>query len=241
MNVPRRTDDLQRADDFWEASSLDAQSVLRFASRIDAYQPSAGVAAHTHTSEPVELKRVSDRLQNVFDARRSGRDFSTKPLKFRHVERILAATGATADARRVIPEAGGLDAVHVYGLLRNVDGLFGGRVIYYNHRAHSVSVVGEVPADAELRQLVSFDGGQLPQLVLVFLTQLDELERKYGARGSRFGLQQVGHAAQNVSLRLAHDDLSGYVLGGVIDHEMLALLRVEHLHVRCASAMACGW
>jgi hypothetical protein len=53
-------------------------------------------------------------------------------------------------------------------------------------------------------------------------------------------LQQVGHAAQNLGLRLAADRLAGYVLGGGLDREVLALLGVAHLPVRYGGAVAAG-
>lgn len=66
------------------------------------------------------------------------------------------------------------------------------------------------------------------------------VSRKYGARGSRFALQQVGHAAQNLGLRLAADGLTGYVLGAALDHAELDLLGVAHTGVRPGTAVACG-
>jgi hypothetical protein len=233
------TDD-RALDDFWEASSLDRLRVGAFTARLLAFtDPPPAVHPYTPPGAPVELRPVHDRLQRLFNARRSRRTFSQRPLRHRQVERILAATGP-GPGGRVIPEAGGLAAIHVYALVRHARGPLGGQVVRYDHVAHQATPVGKVPADGRLRELFGLDGPTLPQQVLVFVADPAAVVVKYGSRGGRFVLQQVGHAAQNVSLRLAVDRLRGYVLGGGLDHEVLGVLGLAHTGARYAGAMACG-
>lgn len=235
------TDDLLALDDFWEASSLDIHRRTAFAARSAAYDPPpAGVHRLTPPTAPLALRPVGDRLQRLLAARRSGRTFAGPALRHRQVERILAAVGPTADGRRTVPEAGGLDAVHAYAIVRRARGPLGGRVVRYDHRAHAVHDIAAVPGDEELRALFQIEGETLPQLVVVLVVDPAEVTAKYGARGGRFVLTQVGHAAQNVSLRLAADRLSGYVLGGALDDEVLRLIGVAHTGVRYGIAQACG-
>lgn len=66
------------------------------------------------------------------------------------------------------------------------------------------------------------------------------MRRKYGPRAGRFAMQEVGHAAQNVSLRLAADRLSGFILGGSMDLEVLEALGVGHTEAWLGGAVACG-
>ena len=235
------TDDQLALDDFWEASSLDRQRRLAFAARAAAYDPPPpGIHRLTPPTAPLALRPVGDRLQRILAARRSGRVFSGPALRHRQVERILAAVGPTPDGRRTVPEAGALDAVHVYAVVRRARGPLGGQVVRYDHRAHAVHEVARVPADDELRALFQIEGDSLPQLVVVLVVDPVAVTAKYGARGGRFALAQVGHAAQNVGLRLAADRLSGYVLGGGLDGEVLSLLGVAHTGVRYGAAVACG-
>ena len=233
------TDD-RALDDFWEASSLDRFRVGAFTTRLLAYadQPPA-VHPLTPPGAPIELRPVHDRLQRLFNARRSRRSFSHRPLRHRHVERILAATGP-GPGGRVIPEAGGLAAIHVYALVRHARGPLGGQVVRYDHVTHQATPLGAVPPDDRLRELFGLDGATLPQQVLVFVVDPTAVIAKYGSRGGRFVLQQVGHAAQNVGLRLAVDRLRGYVLGGGLDHDVLHVLGLAHTGARYAGAMACG-
>lgn len=239
MRTPTPTDD-RAVDDFWEASSLDHLRVGAFTARLLAFadQPPA-VHPFTPPGAPVDLRPVHDRLQRLFNARRSRRTFSQRPLRHRHVERILAATGP-GPGGRIIPEAGGLAAIHVYALVRHAHGPLHAKVVRYDHVAHQATPVATMPADDRLRDLFGLEGPTLPQLLLVFVADPAAVIAKYGARGGRFVLQQVGHAAQNVSLRLAANRLRGYVLGGGLDHEVLSLLGLAHTCARYAGAMACG-
>lgn len=235
------TDDLGALDDFWEASSLDDQRRTAFAAQAAAYDPPpVGVHRLTPPTAPLALRPVRDRVQRLFATRRSSRAFAGPALRHRHVERILAAVGPTPDGRRTVPEAGALDAVHAYAVVRQARGPLAGRVVRYDHRSHAVHDIAPVPGDDELRALFQFEGESLPHLVVALVVDPVAVTTKYGARGGRFALAQVGHAAQNVGLRLAADRLSGYVLGGGLDREVLTLLGVAHTGVRYGMALACG-
>ncbi len=245
MPVRSQLDHTIALDDFWEASSLDEQRAQAFAARLLAYEDS-GMAVHSFTppGAPIALRPVRDRLQRLFDRRRSQREFDHRPLRHRDVERILAATGPVHDGRRrprrVVPEAGGIDTIHVYAVVRNAEGPLAGKTVRYDHRAHTATILRPVPDDAELRNLFLFDIPTLPQMVIVFVVDLAGVVARYGPRGGRFALQQVGHAAQNVGLRLATDRRKGYVLGGGLDAAILHTLGLAHTEARYGGAVACG-
>lgn len=229
------------ANDFWEASSLHAHNAAAFGSRVAAYRPvDRGVHPFAGSAGPVALRPVRDRLQRLFAARRSGRAFGDTPLTARQVERILASVGAGRDGSPVVPSAGGLGSLHTFCLGLNVRGPCAGRMVRYGAREHAVFDVGPVPAFGEVRRLFGLRCDGIPQLVLVFISDTSELLRKYGPRGMRFVLREAGHAAQNVGLRLARDGLAGCVLGGSLDREVLALLRLSHADAVVTGAMACG-
>lgn len=78
------------------------------------------------------------------------------------------------------------------------------------------------------------------QVVVVFVLFTDRVVAKYGAMGGRFALMEVGHAAQNLALRLAADGLGGCQAGGVVETEMLGLLGLDGTPARVALAYACG-
>lgn len=229
--------------DFWEASSISTPSAAAFGLQLEAFEPADAAMPDPFLggSGVVALRPVDDRFQRRLAARRSGRSFGSRLLSQRAVENVLASMGPTADGRRTVPEAGGLDAVHVYAVLRRVEGSFGGAIIRYDHRRHAVQRVAPVPGDDELRACFLLEGEVLPQALLVFVIDTGEPSRKYGARATRFALQQVGHAAQNAGLRVAHDGLEGHLVGGGLDREVLALLGVGQVSgVRYGGAYAFG-
>lgn len=235
------TDHDRSLHEFWEASSLDRFRLPGFAARLLAYQePARPVAVTTPPGAAVALRPVRDRFQRLLEARRSEREFSDRPLRHRQVGRILAATGPGRGGRRVVPEAGGLTAIHVHALVRHAQGPLAGQVVRYDHALHAASPLRPVPEDAELRTLFQLEGTSLPQLILLFAVELGPVVAKYGSRGGRFALQQLGHAAQSVGLRLAADRMRGYVLGGGLDVELLRLVGLAHTELRYGSAMACG-
>lgn len=245
MTIPTldatRSPEERAADDFWEASALDRLRAPALAARVAAWEGGPqGVPAVVGAAPLVPLRPVRDRLQRFLAARRSGRTFAGPPLRHRDVERLLAAVGPAADGRRTVPEAGGIDAVHAYAVLSRARGPLAGAVVRYDHRAHAAQVVGPAPDDERLRTVFGIEGATLPQAVVVLVVDVAAVTRKYGARGSRFALQQVGHAAQNLGLRLAADGLTGYLLGAALDHEVLDLLGVAHLDLRYGGALACG-
>lgn len=228
------------ADDFWEASALDAHCVAAWAARVQAYEPSPPMlAAPVGAAALRPLPPVRDRFQRMLGSRRSERAFTDRPLGERDLARLLAAVGPTADARRTVPEAGAIDTVHAFAMCHRVDGPAGGRTVRYDHRAHALADAGPCPDD--LARLFSLEPSPVaPAIVLVFVLDMREVTRKYGDRAARFALQQVGHASQNVLLRIAHDGLRGYALGGGLDADVLAALGLAHIGVRYGGAIAIG-
>lgn len=229
------------AEDFWEASSLDELTRAEFGNRVLTFEAGErGVPPFTGATPLAPLRRVNDRFQRQLAARESGRRFSTAAMTAKQFERILAAVGRDESGRRLVPSAGGLEAVHTFGLASRVDGPAAGQLFRYDDTSHAIQPFGAVPQPTEVRRLFQLDCDGDPQLVLLFVAERSATMRKYGARGLRFLVQEAGHAAQNVGLRLAHDGLAGYVLGGALDREILALFGLHHVDAILIAAVACG-
>jgi SagB-type dehydrogenase family enzyme len=229
-------------DDFWEASSLNTISISEFGYRVRSYVPSdLRVSSLSSAGSPIPLKRVDDRLQRVFEKRVSGRTFSEKALKHRELEYLLASVGSDERGRSLVPSAGGMESVHTFAVCMNVDGPANQRVVRYDRSTHSMFLHGPSPSVEELFSNFNLECEGTPQVVVVFVIDPSELRRKYAERAGRFMLQEVGHASQNLSLRLAERRLTGYVLGGTLDRDVLDLLGVRHTGALIGGAIACGW
>lgn len=221
------------SDDFWESSSLSSGTAAAFGRRLQAYEPAPAHGPHPFVGPAAEVRLdpVDDRFQRSLAQRSSDRSFAPVPIPAALVARVLAAVGPAGDGRRTVPQAGGIDAVHAFAVLHRVDGPLGGQVVRYDHRRHTVQPIGPAPDADGLRRLflIDDDVAVVPAVVVALVLDLRSLVAKYGERGVRFGLQQVGHAAQNLSLRVAHEQAAGYVLGGGLDREVLALLGLAHV------------
>jgi len=77
-------------------------------------------------------------------------------------------------------------------------------------------------------------------LVVVFVLDLAEVDRKHAARATRFAVQPAGHAARNVERWVAADWSTGHVLGGGLDRGILGRLALAHTRARHGGAVACG-
>ncbi|MEV6241832.1 nitroreductase family protein [Lentzea sp. NPDC051838] len=211
-------------DDFWAASRFSPLHQLRLGERLRDFRPSPPLIDPLELpSPPVPLPRPSDRLQKLFQARRSTREFASKPLTDKQLGYVL---GALSD--NSFPSAGGLNPLRCYAFV-------GDRAVRYDIARHALQDIGPAPAD-----LASILGvSEVPPVTIVLVLKDNESFEKYGERAGRFGLIEVGCAAQSICLRLAEQKLGGYLLGGVADNEMLHSLGLPR-ELRVATAIACG-
>ncbi|WP_434440293.1 nitroreductase family protein [Lentzea sp. E54] len=211
-------------DDFWAASRFSPLHQRRLGERLRDFRPRPPLIDPLELpSAPVALPRPKDRLQKLFQARKSTREFAEKPLTPKQLGTVL---GALSD--NSFPSAGGLNPLRCYAFLD-------GRAVRYDLRRHALQDIGPAPAD--LAEILGTP--EVPPLAIVLVLQDDEAFEKYGERAGRFGLIEVGAAAQSICLRLAEQELGGYLLGGVADNEMLHALGLPR-ELRVATAIACG-
>jgi hypothetical protein len=224
-------------DDFWTAGSYSALHQRRLGERLREFRPDQA------TTDPFEvpaapqfLTRPRDRLQRLFRARRSTREFSPERLSARRFGAVLAALAE--EGGRAYPSAGGLHPLRCYAFPRQVRHALNGRVVRYDATRHAVQDVGPSPEWVRLREVLAADAEPAVEPALVLADQ--PVLAEYGQRGGRFGLLEAGAAAQSVCLRMAQQRLGGYLLGGAADADVLALRGLRGQPVRVAAVIACG-
>lgn len=229
-------------DLFWENSKLGAVSAQAFRLRIDEYLATEQERDDLrYPAAPVPLARPRDALGLAMDARRSERAFSERPLPQRRLGALFSAFGAVADGSRAFPSAGATYPLEIFALLPNVRGPLGGRVVHYEPHAHALTPVAELPPWETYRDAVDLDGLEgIPHVIVVFVLFPGRATAKYGERGGRFALIEVGHAAQNLALRLAREGLAGCEIGGLLDERVKSLLGLEGTPAQVALGYACG-
>lgn len=211
-------------NDFWAASRFSPLHQRRLGDQLRDFRPEPPlIDALELPSEPKPLPRPKDRLQRLFRDRRSTREFAAKPLSDKQLGTVL---GALAD--NSYPSAGGLDPLRCYAF-------HDGKALRYDIRRHALQDIGAAPENlAEILGTL-----EVPPLAIVLVLKDGKVFEKYGQRAGRFGLIEVGAAAQSICLRLAQQNLGGYLLGGVADNEMLRALGLPR-ELRVATAIACG-
>ncbi|SDO06434.1 nitroreductase family protein [Lentzea jiangxiensis] len=211
-------------DDFWAASRYSVLHRRRLGERLRDFRPRPPLVDPLELpSAPVALPRPGGRLQKLFQARRSTREFADRPLGDRQLGAVL---GALSD--NSYPSAGGLDPLRCYAF-------HDGRAVRYDLRRQALQDIGAAPPD--LAEILGTPSA--PPLAIVLVLADGESFEKYGERAGRFGLVEAGAAAQNICLRLAELGLGGHLLGGVADHEVLHALGLPR-ELRVATAIACG-
>ncbi|HVF75260.1 MAG TPA: SagB/ThcOx family dehydrogenase [Acidimicrobiales bacterium] len=236
------TDELTPWRDFWLASELSPATGPAFGERInDAVPPSDYPGRFTYAAADHALPRPTDALAEAQAARASTRDFAPGPLPADALGAVFSAFADGAARRRAWPSAGGLYPLEVFALLLAVDHPLDGRAVHYEPDTHGLTDVGPAPSWAEVQEPL---GGMAltgaPQVVVLFVLDPGAMQAKYGNRGGRFALVEVGHAAQNLALRLGASGLAGCELGGTYDRTVKRLLGLDDPAVLVALGYACG-
>ena len=175
---------------------------------------------------PDIVKDGSMSLERAISLRRSIRSYSEEALTLGELGQLLwSAQGITGDRGfRTAPSAGATFPLEMFAVANNVDGLNTG-IYHYHPQEHRLEMVrrddvSEALFRACLSQSMILDGGA----VLVFAAVYDRTTARYGQRGERYILNEVGHASQNVHLQAAALDLGTVVIGAYRDDEVEDIL-----------------
>lgn len=175
--------------------------------------------------DPKRESEVS--LEWALDHRESVRDFLDEELSDEEVGQLLwACTGVSAHGRRTAPSAGARYPLEVYTVTSH-------GVEHYNPsghllRMHLASDVRKALAQASWEQ----DFVQRAPLTIVLSAVTERVQSRYGtARGLRYVLMEVGHAAQNVLLQAVALGLGAVAVGAFDDASVHALLQLPADHL----------
>ncbi len=187
---------------------------------------------YTKSGDMVKLPNVitdgNTSLERAISLRRSVRTYSDAPLTLSELGQLLwSAQGITNDRGfRTAPSAGATFPLEMFVLVNNIEELSKG-VYLYDPFEHSLGLIHEENvADplfrACLSQSMILDGAA----VLIFAAIYERTTARYGSRGERYILNEVGHASQNVHLQAAALDLGTVVIGAYRDDEVEDILQL---------------
>ncbi len=158
-------------------------------------------------------------LEEIFQKRRSIRDYKNKPLTLNDVSQILwASQGITQGNHRTVPSAGALYPIEIFLTIKNVQGLEKG-IYHYIPKDHKLILIKEGDfsedlSDAALSQQCVKDSA----LNLIITGVFERTTQKYGERAIRYVWMEAGHSAQNIYLEAGALNL-GTVSVGVFEDE----------------------
>jgi SagB-type dehydrogenase family enzyme len=227
---------------FWENSKFTAANIGEFQRRIETYSGTEhDLAALQYPHQDVVLPTPRDKQYKQMLRRHSSRRFSTKPLSDGQLGSLLSAFHRSETGGRTYASAGATYPLEIFCLINNHEGELKRKVAYYNVDNHSLSVIGDLPAWDDYKDWLNIDTEEtIPQVVFIFTLFADRALMKYGERGGRFALIEVGEALQSLSLRLVEEKLAGCATGGLLDDRIKSLLGLEGSEALMALGFVCG-
>lgn len=176
--------------------------------------------------EPRYESEVS--IEEAIVKRRSVRDYTRESLTLIEVSQLLwAAQGTISDGySRTAPSAGALYPLEVHMIVGNVDGLAAG-AYRYKPKGHELVMVLEGDMRSQLANAALEQSPVRNGAINIVLTSVyDRITRKYGDRGVRYALIEIGHVGQNICLQATAMELGSVCIGAFHDEQVRDLLKL---------------
>jgi SagB-type dehydrogenase family enzyme len=207
-----------------------------------------------------DLSRVSlpepslDSLQmSVGEAlarRRSGRVYGSEPLKAVDVSTLLAgalgvhrtlnASEQRITYRRTVTNSGNLGSVEAYPVVLAVDDVPPG-IYHFDSIRHDLALLRGGFFREWLRELVLYQLEFADAAVAVVLTSaFGRLKAKYGPRGYRLGLLDVGHVSQNAYMIATALGFAVCATAGFVNEELETVLGLDGFETAASLVLLIG-
>lgn len=241
--------------DFIECSKLTPYNSMNFGTRIKSIMqiPYYAKQIVNHTEEigiceSVPLRQSKSKeintLRDIQLARKSIRKFSGF-LSLKNISNLLLNSYFVTETfeshthhlyRRSIPSGGALYPIDLFYISLNTDGLKNG-VYYYNLHKEMLECLfledeyrlfknklkkifpSEIIGDWDLKDISG---------IIAFGAKLNKVSCKYGDRGLRFALMEVGSILQNIHLAAVIENVACCAIGGYYDDEINEFLQLRY-------------
>ncbi len=234
-------DDEKLFDQFWEASSIDRFNVQQFAQRLNTYDSENKELVLEYTDAPQALPQARTRVNKIARKRSSYRNFSGKQLSLKELGQILSSFYAwNGLEHRAYPSAGATYVTEIFCVAFNVEN-FSGKTIYYDPEKHGAVIVNNAPSWEDASKSLNMSIKGIPNLLVVFVMFPERALDKYGERGGRFALLEIGAAMQQLALQLAGSSkINGVAVGGMLDGTWKQILKLQHTNAQIALGYLIG-
>lgn len=207
-------------DQFWQSSSLDRFNIQEFSRRFSSYDSDEKELYLDYPAAPTPLPTARTRINKIAQKRKSSRSFSDKALSIKELGKVLSSFYAwNGLEHRAYPSAGATYVTEVFCVAFNVE-RYSGKIIYYDPEKHGTVIVSDTaPTWKEASKSLNMNVEGTPHMLIVFVAFPERVVAKYGERGGRFALLEVGAAVQHLSLQIAESSqLKGVAVGGIFDN-----------------------
>ena len=184
-------------------------------------------------------------VEKAIKQRRTVRSYASEPMTLALLSQILwAAQGITEDGgfKRAAPSGGALYPIDVYAAVGRdgVQGLKEG-VYRYDPPRHALEEQSEGDAREDIARaaLQQMWAARAP-VILVLTAEYRRITGKYGERGKRYAMIEVGHIGENIFLQCDALGLSAGIMGAFDDHNVARAVSAKKNHEPLI-IMPVGW
>ena len=181
--------------------------------------------------------------------RRSGRLYGNEPLRADDVSTLLAmalgvhrslTAGERTTYRRTVTNSGNLGSVEAYPIVLAVEDISPG-IYHFDSVHHDLTLLKCGLYREWLRECVLFQLEFADAAMAIVLTSaFGRLKAKYGPRGYRLGLLDIGHVSQNVYLIATALGLAVCATAGFVDEELDTALGLDGLETTASLVLLIG-
>jgi len=173
-------------------------------------------------------------VEKALNERRTVRTFKGDPLSRSQLSQLLWAAQGITDpigGKRSAPSAGALYPLDIYAIIgKTVQGLEEG-VYHYLPEGHSISQILRGDRRKEIASVSLWQTWMAEAPVIFVITaEYKRVASKYGDRGIRYTLIEVGHVGQNLFLQAEALGLGAGIVGAFQDKEVLRILGAPSQH-----------
>ena len=164
-------------------------------------------------------------VEKAIKGRRTVRDFRVKSLSLNHLSQLVWAGQGITDSlenKRTAPSGGALYPLDIYILIgENGAEKTKGGVYRYLPKEHSLLPIakGDRRKEIALASLSQMWMAQAP-IIFIITAEYRRITGKYGERGIRYALIEVGHVGQNLFLQAEALGLGAGIVGAFNDTEV---------------------
>jgi SagB-type dehydrogenase family enzyme len=190
-----------------------------------------------HASIPLPKPSLNRKVsvEKAIKERRTIRDFKDRLLSLTHFSQLLWAAQGITDptiGRRAAPSGGALYPLDIYVLIgeNGVEKMEAG-VYHYLPKEHSVLPISK---GDRRKEIASASLGQMwmakAPIIFIITAEYKRITGKYGERGIRYALIEVGHVGQNLFLQAEALGLGAGIVGAFYDVDVSKIMGTPPQH-----------